>query len=1210
MQSKHNVDLFSADQPPTGLVELQIAALEATANAVVITDRTATVLWANSAFERLTGYSRAEIVGQSMRLLRSGRNPQALYREMWQTILGGRIWRGELVNRRKDGSHYQEEMTITPVKDGTGEITHFIAIKLDISERRQAEAALRSLSDRLSLATAVAKIGVWELDLATNVFTWDATLFEIYGFPPLVPIPYEKWSTTVYPQDLPAVEAALRKIIGEKGQGFAEFRIIRTDGAVRNVLAVGKAVLDEQARISRVVGTTQDITDRKQAENRLQESEAKHRVLFEDSSDAHLLSDENGFVDCNSALLRMFGYANLAELTGLRPADLSPPNQPDGTPSQAGVDREMATTFLKGANSFEWLHRRKSGELFPAEVYLTALTLKGRPALLGTVRDITERRRAEASLRNSEEQFRQLADNILEVFFVVEPEPLRMAYLSPAYEEIWGRPRQEVYDRPAAWIESVHPEDRQAVSADFARSMQGVRGGLTYRIVRPDGSIRWIHARSSPVHDPQGKFIRLVGIAEDITNFKTAQLALEESEERARLLLESTAEAIYGINLEGDCTFCNAACVRMLGYVGPAELLGKNMHATMHHSYPDGTRYPVEACQIYLAFRENKGSHVENEVLWRKDGSCFPAEYWSFPIKREGQLIGSVVTFLDITDRKKAEAELLKAKEGAEAANRAKSEFLANMSHEIRTPMNGIIGMTGLALETELTPDQAEYLHMVKGSADALLSLLNDILDFSKVESGKLELDCLSFNLRKSLGEAVKALAIKAQQNGLEVVFDVAPEVPATVLGDPARLRQVLVNLVGNSIKFTQAGEIEVNVQVKAPTQGQNVQGVALLFSVRDTGIGIPLDKQRSIFDAFSQADSSTTRKYGGTGLGLTIASQLVRLMGGNLWVESEAGRGSTFYFTVQVGLGDAESPRDSLAKTLDISQCAGVPVLVVDDNATNRRILEDSLRNWKMMPTVVDSAAAAIRALRRVQESHSPLPLLLTDAHMPEMDGFGLVERIRQDPSLNNIKIVVLTSGGRRGDAALCRTLGVNAYLSKPFDRLELRELLLRVLAGDSARPESAALVTRHSLRDQAKSLCFLVAEDNVVNQKLIARLLEKRGHTVVVARNGWEALALWEQRPFDIVLMDVMMPEMDGFEATRRIREKEKASGAHLPIIALTAHAMRGDREQCLAAGMDGYVSKPINMEELFSVIENLLSPINPNSMVSSLTEKTGGD
>ena len=280
----------------------------------------------------------------------------------------------------------------------------------------------------------------------------------------------------VYPEDLPAVEAALRKGIGEKGQGYAEFRIIRTDGAIRNVLAVGKAFLDKHANISRILGTAQDITERKQAENRLQESESKHRVLFEDSAEAHLLSDEKGFVDCNSAFLRMFGYANRAELTGLRPADLSPPNQPDGTPSRAAADREMATAFLKGTNRFEWLHRRKNGEVFPAEVCLTALTLNGRPALLGTILDVTERKRAEASLRNSEEQFRQLADNIHEVFFVVEPEPLRMAYLSPAYEEIWGRPRQEAYDRPAAWIESVHPEDREGVGAFFGRSMQGIKG--------------------------------------------------------------------------------------------------------------------------------------------------------------------------------------------------------------------------------------------------------------------------------------------------------------------------------------------------------------------------------------------------------------------------------------------------------------------------------------------------------------------------------------------------------------------------------------------------------------------------------------------------------------------------------------------------------------------------------------------------------------
>ena len=447
-----------------------------------------------------------------------------------------------------------------------------------------------------------------------------------------------------------------------------------------------------------------------------------------------------------------------------------------------------------------------------------------------------------------------------------------------------------------------------------------------------------------------------------------------------------------------------------------------------------------------------------------------------------------------------------------------------------------------MLLDTELNPEQSEYLNMVKGSADALLTLLNDILDFSKMEAGKLELDYLSFNLRKSLGEVVKTLAIKAQQKGLEFIFDVAPEVPTNVVGDPGRLRQVLVNLVGNSIKFTERGEIEVSVQTEAPSLG----GTILRFSIRDTGIGIPADKQHKIFDAFSQADSSTTRKYGGSGLGLTISAQLVGLMGGKLWVESEAGKGSTFYFTAQVGQGAAALPSESL----DVSELAGVPILVVDDNATNRRILEDSVIRWKMMPTVVESAAAAMQALQHAHASGARLPLVLTDAHMPDIDGFGLVERIRQDPSLSNVRIVILTSGGERGDAARCQKLGVAAYLSKPFDRLELRDVLLHVLAGDPAKPENRALVTRHTLREQRQSLSFLVAEDNTVNQRLIIRLLEKRGHSVVLAQNGREALEAMEKQPFDIVLMDVQMPEMDGFEATQtdtRKRKSEWHSFAH---------------------------------------------------------------
>jgi CheY-like chemotaxis protein len=364
--------------------------------------------------------------------------------------------------------------------------------------------------------------------------------------------------------------------------------------------------------------------------------------------------------------------------------------------------------------------------------------------------------------------------------------------------------------------------------------------------------------------------------------------------------------------------------------------------------------------------------------------------------------------------------------------------------------------------------------------------------------------------------------------------------------------------------------------------------GTILRFSVHDTGIGIPVDKQDGIFGAFSQADSSTTRKYGGTGLGLTIAGQIVGLMGGRLWVESAVGKGSTFHFTAKLGAAAAVLPSESP----DVSQLAGVSILVVDDNATNRRILEDSVRRWKMIPLVVESAAAAIQTLQQLRTSGAPIPLVLTDAHMPEIDGFGLAERIRGDPLLANIRIVILTSGGERGDAARCLKLGVSAYLSKPFDRLELREVLLRVLAEDSTTPGKTALVTRHTVQEQARSISFLVVEDDHVNQRLIVRLLEKTGHRVVLAQNGREALeALEKQQFFDIVLMDGQMPEMDGFEATKLIRKKEKASGTHLPIIAFTALAMKGDEERCLACGMDGYVSKPIKSEELFSVVENLV-------------------
>jgi PAS domain S-box-containing protein len=695
---------------------------------------------------------------------------------------------------------------------------------------------------------------------------------------------------------------------------------------------------------------------------------------------------------------------------------------------------------------------------------------------------------------------------------------------------------------------------------------------------RKDGTPVDVSITASPIL-MKGKIEGGVAIYKNISERKKREKEIENVQRELQSLKEfnenivnSLAEGIVLEDARGRVVFVNPLMESLLGFIA-SELVGRHQRIFIS---------PEELARIQGKTRSRTKKTLETyETRFRsKSGDEIPVLVSARSLFEKGRFTGVLSAVTDISEQKRVEEALRASQLESQAANAAKSEFLANMSHEIRTPMNGIIGMTELALDTPLSPEQRDYLESIKASADSLLTIINDILDFSKIEARMIDFEPIRFGLRDAIEETAASLALGAHQKGLELVCRVQPDVPDSLVGDVRRLRQIIINLAGNSIKFTRRGEVLIEAAIESRTRNHAV----LRITVSDTGIGIPPEKQGAIFQPFVQADGSTTRKYGGTGLGLAISAQLVAMMGGRIGVESKPGRGSRFSFTVRFGI-QKQGARKTVA--VEPAELRDLSVLVVDDNSTNRRILREILTRWRMRPEDVPSGRDALSLLSRRARKGARFSLALVDANMPEMDGFTLIERIRGNPSFNGLKIMVLTSSDRRGDTARCRELGVQAYLTKPVKQSELLDAILLTQGAASTSGRGKSFITRASASELRIPLRILLGEDNPINRKVAVHLLEKQGHTVRTASDGREVLSALEEERFDLVLMDVQMPEVDGFEATAIIREKEKGGSDRLPIVALTAHALKEDRKRCLDAGMDDYVSKPLRPEEFFRTI-----------------------
>jgi PAS domain S-box-containing protein len=1168
---------------------------------IVITDVEGRIEHVNPMFTTLTGYTADEAIGSTPRILKSGLTPSERYTELWESIQTGQVWHSEICNRKKTGELYWGSISIAPVTDDAGKVTHFIAMTRDLSETKQVELALRESENARQLALEAAQVGLWSGDLATGAWSWDERVSRMLGLPEDVMPALERWVELLHPNERDVILGEFQATLRREKDLDIEYRVLWPDGSTHYIAARGKTTIDAAGQPSRIDGVAFDRTELRCAEAAAKAAQERNELILDSAGEGIIGLDTAGQITfCNRAAAEMLGY-RVDDLVGAAMHTIVHATPADGVPDDA-ADCPVHTACQDGQR------RQVDDELFwcrdggSLPVESIAVPMRKSDQLLGAVvvfKDITERKAVENTLAEERAQLKSLLDTT----------PLGVAISTQGIIRFANPRFLDMLDfkvGDAASMLYVHPEERAAIVEQLSTHGRG----------RVENHELQMYGRGHQIRDMLANFISfnyqgepgVLGWLLDITDRKQAEARIRESEARLEAAASAANLGLWEYFPPRDEEFTNANFATMLGYdpgdiretddkwsrvIGGQEFLRRQIH-------PDDVAQATERLRQHLdgetaAYRaEYRVRCADGRWKWLLDaGQVIERDADGRPARVAG-------IRADIDNLKQLHEALEQARDVAEDATRAKSEFLANMSHEIRTPMNAIIGMSHLALQTELDHKQRNYIEKVHRSAGALLGIINDILDFSKIEAGKLEIESIDFRIEDVMDNLANLLGLKSEEKGVELMFDLRPEVPTALIGDPLRLGQILINLGNNAVKFTESGgEIVVSVAALESSEDR----VWLHFSVRDTGIGLSPEHLERLFQSFSQADMSTTRKYGGTGLGLAISKKLTEMMGGEISVESELGKGCTFAFTARFApqRGEVSQPRAQAGELHPLH------VLIVDDNATSREILSEILAAFGFRVDQAGTGPTAIALLEQADEQ-APYDLVLMDWKMPGMDGVETIRAIQGNARITHVPtMIMVTAYGREEAQQAAAGLSLAGFLTKPVTPSTLLDTIMVAIGREVA--SRARATGRQEEASEAiarlRGAHVLLVEDNEINQELALELLTMNGLSVEVANHGQEALEMLDVSSYDGVLMDCQMPVMDGYEATREIRRQARYQS--LPVIAMTANVMTGDREKALDAGMNDHIGKPINVREMFATMAKWIVPAQP---ATETTPASGAD